>query len=76
MISALRQTWRTPITRAVQCHGRLLSTATLLDPNPELVDARQAPSDYVKSSASVYRDFATEEEAKVLVEDIQSIMKR
>ena len=72
MISLIRQT-----TRAGGPARLLSSTALQLrDPNPELVDSSRAPSDYVSTSASVYRDFVTEEEANFLVEDIKTCMKR
>ncbi|CAB9511392.1 AlkB, alkylation repair homolog [Seminavis robusta] len=52
------------------------STFELCDPNPELVDARLAPSNFVPSLAVVYRDFCTEEEAQSLVSDVQVCLKR
>ena len=49
----------------------------LRDPSPEMVDARHAPSDFDKSSSAVvYRDFITEEEADVLVRDLKARLKR
>ena len=46
------------------------------NPNPEMVDARQAPSDFDASSAVVYRDFISEEEEEILTRDIQARFKR
>lgn len=68
-----------PAVKTILRCRRQLSTRAALhlrDPNPEMVDSRRAPSDFVDSSASVYRDFVTEEEANILVEDILACMKR
>ena len=46
------------------------------DPNPEMVDARQAPLEFPPSSACVYRDFVTAEEAGILADDLKACLKR
>jgi hypothetical protein len=45
-------------------------------PDPALVDTRHAPAGFDPSSAVVYRDFVTPQEAKILAEDLLSRMKR
>jgi len=66
-----RQRWIAP----PQCTFSSL-TMQARNPNPEMVDARQAPSDFDASSAVVYRDFISEEEEEILTRDIQARFKR
>jgi hypothetical protein len=53
-----------------------VDTWSLRDPNPELVDTSQAPANFVRSLAVVYRDFCTQEEADCLMRDVEGCLKR
>ncbi len=47
-----------------------------LEPDPFLVDSRNAPADFEVSSAVVYRDVVSVEESKVLVDAIDVKLRR
>jgi hypothetical protein len=53
----------------------LFSSAALQQPDPELVDASLAPEDFA-GSASVYRNFISEQENEILLTDLQAKLKR
>jgi hypothetical protein len=52
------------------------SSMTTILPDPSLVDARMAPSDFTPDCAVVYPDFVTATEGDLLVNDLFARMKR
>lgn len=52
------------------------NNSTNKQPDPGMVDGRNAPSDFTASCAVVYRDFLTPAEGELLTQDILSRMKR
>lgn len=68
---------RTQHAKVLLLQSRFFSQqGALLDPDPEMVDTRNAPSDFDLSSAVVYKDFATEEEAASLAKDLKACLRR
>jgi hypothetical protein len=77
-----------PSSRCRSCH-RLVSSTTatttttnntaaallLQEPDPSLVDAASAPSDF-DNSATVYRDFVTPQDGAILLADLIAKLKR
>jgi hypothetical protein len=56
-------------------NNALFSSVALQQPDPELVDASSAPVDFA-GSASVYRNFISEQENEMLLTDLRDKLKR
>jgi hypothetical protein len=56
-------------------NNALFSSVALQQPDPKLVDASSAPADFA-GSASVYRNFISEQENEMLLTDLRDKLKR
>jgi hypothetical protein len=71
----LRQGIRPFRVPSLGSNNALFSSVALQQSDPKLIDASSAPADFA-GSASVYRNFISEQENEILVTDLRDKLKR